>query len=94
MWTCPKCDVEATDGRRICRKCGSIITEIPPEQAASTPIDAEIIAEEGDRPATDDVRDPSDESALVSTTSSDEGDWTCPKCPAYGTIVTSQLLAN
>ena len=75
MFKCLKCDEIVTDGSRICRKCGSILDEVP-DPVEESFIVAESVAADED---VDMDEAPPD---LQGPSSAPEKHWQCSKCSA------------
>ncbi len=75
MFKCLKCDEIVTDGSRICRKCGSIIDEVPDSVEESF-----VMAESVPIAEVDDEAIEVDE--VVESASSSQKQWHCAHCSA------------
>jgi len=95
MWRCPKCQSEGLAASRICRRCGSILEEVPGVQDAGLPAEpspsgrpssergASAETAPSDRPAPEGPIEPAiGEPRPAEAALSDDGSpaWTCKKC--------------
>lgn len=87
MRTCPKCHEEVADDRRICRRCGSIVSAVeePASHAAPDALDAEVIAtgDGGSSPESEAVSAAARAAELDKAAEPHEvaeGEWNCVKC--------------